>query len=70
VHSGGQRPAAAASGVFGFERELGRRFLIALNFRSDRVPLALRGKYRGPAWVELSTYPGRASGPSTCLISC
>jgi hypothetical protein len=67
VHSGGQRPAAAASGVFCFERELDRRFLIALNFRSDRVPLALRGDYRGPASVELSTCPGRASDPVDLL---
>ena len=61
LHSGTQRPVVAASDVFCFERELGRRFLIALNFRSDRVPLAPGGDYRGRAFVELSTHPGRAS---------
>ena len=32
LNSGTQRPVVAASDVFCFERELGRRFLIALNF--------------------------------------
>jgi hypothetical protein len=48
-----------ASDVFCFERELGRRFLVALNFSSDRVPLALGDYAHGPAFLELSTHPGR-----------
>jgi alpha-glucosidase len=59
LQAGGQRLVGATPDVFCFERELGRRFLVALNFRSDRVPLALGEHERGPAWLELSTYPGR-----------
>jgi alpha-glucosidase len=62
LHSGRQRPVGAASDVFCFERELGRRFLIALNFRSDRWALGLDDQAHGPAFLELSTHPGRERG--------
>jgi alpha-glucosidase len=62
LRSGGQRPVIAAPDVFCFERDLGRRFLIALNFSSDRVPLALADDASGPAFLELSTDPGREHG--------
>ena len=48
--------------VFCYERELDRRFLIALNFSSHRVPLALSDDAPGPAFLELSTHPGREHG--------
>ena len=62
LQSGTQHLVSAASSVFCFERELGRRFLVALNFRSDRVPLSLGDHARGPAFLELSTHPGREHG--------
>jgi alpha-glucosidase len=62
LQSGTQHLVSAASGVFCFERELGRRFLVALNFRSDRVPLSLGDHARGLAFLELSTHPGREHG--------
>jgi alpha-glucosidase len=62
LQAGAQRLIGATSDVFCFERELDRRFLIALNFRSDRVPLALGDQVRGPAFLELSTHPGRQHG--------
>jgi hypothetical protein len=62
LQSGTQRLVGAASGVFCFERELGRRLLVALNFRSDRVPPALTDDARGPAFLELSTHTGREHG--------
>ena len=62
LQSGKQRLADAASDVFCYERELDRRFLIALNFSSHRVPLALSDDGPGPAFLELSTHPGRAHG--------
>jgi alpha-glucosidase len=62
LRSGTQRPFEAAPDVFCFERGLGRRFLIALNFGSHRVPLALGDDARGLAFLELSTDPGREQG--------
>ena len=62
LQSGKQRLADAASDVFCYERELDRRFLIALNFSSHRVPLALSDDAPGPAFLELSTHPGREHG--------
>jgi alpha-glucosidase len=52
----------AAADVFCFERELERRFLIALNFSPHRVPLALGDNSAGSAFLELSTHPGREHG--------
>lgn len=62
LRSGAQRPFEAAPDVLCFERGLGRRFLIALNFGSHRVPLALGGDARGLAFLELSTHRGREQG--------
>ena len=62
LQSGTQHLVSAGSGVFCYERELDRRFLVALNFRSDRVPLALGDDTPGPAFLELSTHPGREPG--------
>jgi alpha-glucosidase len=62
LQAGTQRLVGVASDVFCFERELDRRFLVALNFRSDRVPLALGDHAHGPAFLELSTHPGREHG--------
>ena len=62
LQSGTQHLVSAGSGVFCYERELDRRFLVALNFRSDRVPLALGDDTPGPAFLELSTHPGREHG--------
>jgi alpha-glucosidase len=59
LQAGTQRLVGVTPDVFCFQRELGRRLLIALNFRSDRVPLALGDQARGPAFLELSTDPGR-----------
>ena len=55
---------SADVGLFqdGNERELDRRFLIALNFSSHRMPLALADHAPGPAFLELSTHPGREHG--------
>ena len=63
LQSGTLRLSDAAADVFCYERELDRRFLIALNFSSDRVPLALGEDAPGPAFLELSTHSGREHGP-------
>jgi alpha-glucosidase len=63
LQSGSQRLVGAAPDIFCFERELDQRFLVALNFSSRRVPLALADDVRGPALLELSTDPGREHGP-------
>jgi alpha-glucosidase len=70
LQSGTQHQVSAASGVFCYERELGRRFLIALNFRSHRVPLALGD--HAPALLSLSSppIPDESMAPSTCRVSC
>ena len=62
LQSGTLRLSDAAADVFCYERELDRRFLIALNFSSDRVPLALGEDAPGPAFLELSTHSGREHG--------
>jgi alpha-glucosidase len=62
LQSGAQRPVGAAPDVFCFERQLDQRFLVALNFSSRRVPVALADDARGPAVLELSTRPGREHG--------
>jgi alpha-glucosidase len=62
LQSGTLRPFDAAADVFCYERELDQRFLIALNFSSDRVPLALGDDAPGPAFLELSTHSGRERG--------
>ena len=62
LQSGTQHLVRAGSGLFCYERELDGRFLVALNFRSDRVPLALGDDTPGPAFLELSTHPGREHG--------
>ena len=59
----GQRLVGAAPDVFCFERQLDQRFLVALNFTSNKVPLGLRDGVGGPAMLELSTDPGRGRGP-------
>jgi alpha-glucosidase len=59
---GTQRLVAAAPDVFCFERQLDRRFLIALNFTSRSVPVSLRDDVGSAAVLELSTDPGRAHG--------
>jgi hypothetical protein len=48
--------------VFCFERQLDQPFLVALNFSSRRVPVALADDARDPAVLELSTRPGREHG--------
>ena len=63
LQSGAQRLVGAAPDLFCFERQLGQRFLVALNFSSRRVPLALTDDARGPAVLELSTRPEREHGP-------
>jgi alpha-glucosidase len=62
LRSGTQRPVPAAPEVFCFERRLDRRFLIALNFSSRRVPLSVRDEADGAALLELSTRPGPDRG--------
>jgi alpha-glucosidase len=62
LQSGSLRLFDAAADVFCYERELDRRFLIALNFSSHRVPLALGDDAPGSAFLELSTHPGREHG--------
>ncbi|MGH3200469.1 MAG: alpha-amylase family glycosyl hydrolase [Streptosporangiaceae bacterium] len=62
LQSGTQRPVGAAPDVFCFERQLDRRFLVALNFSSRPVPLALDRNADGPAVLELSTDTGRDYG--------
>jgi alpha-glucosidase len=62
LQSGTLRLFDAAADVFCYERELDRRFLIALNFSSHRVPLALGGDAPSSAFLELSTHPGREHG--------
>jgi alpha-glucosidase len=63
LQSGAQRLVGAAPDVFCFERQLDQRFLVALNFSSRRVPVALADDARGPAVLELSTRPEREHGP-------
>ena len=63
LQSGSQRLVDAAPDVFCFERQLDQRFLVALNFTSDKVLLGLRDGVGGPAVLELSTDPGRGCGP-------
>jgi alpha-glucosidase len=62
LQSGTLRLFDAAADVFCYERELDRRFLIALNLGSHRVPLALGDDAPGSAFLELSTHPGREHG--------
>jgi alpha-glucosidase len=63
LQSGTQRLVDAGPDLFCFERqELGRRFLVALNFTSLTLPLGLRENTVGPAEVILSTSPGRGFG--------
>jgi alpha-glucosidase len=70
LQAGAQHLRDAAPGVLCFERELGQRFLVALNFSSEAVPLGLTGDGDGgedggpggPAVLELSTDPGRPAG--------
>jgi alpha-glucosidase len=69
LRAGDQHLRDAAPGVFCFERELGQRFLVALNFSAKSTPLGLTGDGDGeeggpggPALVELSTDPGRPAG--------
>ncbi len=61
LQSGAQRLVGAAPDIFCFERQLDRRFLVALNFSSRRVPLPLASA-DSPAVLELSTDPGRDHG--------
>jgi alpha-glucosidase len=69
LRAGAQHLRDAAPSVFCFERELGQRFLVALNFSSDTTPLGLPGDGEedggpgGAAVLELSTDPGRPAGP-------
>jgi alpha-glucosidase len=72
LRAGAQHLRGAAPGVFCFERELGQRFLVALNFSAESTPLGLTGDGDadgeedggpgGSAVVELSTDPGRRAG--------
>jgi alpha-glucosidase len=62
LQSGTLRLSDAAADVFCYERELDRRFLIALNFSSHRVPLALGDDAPASAFLELSTHSGREHG--------
>jgi alpha-glucosidase len=62
LQSGTLRLSDAAADVFCYERELDRLFLIALNFSSHRVPLALGDHVPGCAFLELSTHSGRDHG--------
>lgn len=54
-------PRRRRTDIFCFERQLDRRFLVALNFSSRRVPLPLASA-DSPAVLELSTDPGRDHG--------
>jgi alpha-glucosidase len=60
---GTQRLVNSAPGVFCFERQLDRRFVIALNFSSRSTLIGLGEDADGTAVLELSTYPGRDRGP-------
>jgi alpha-glucosidase len=68
LRAGAQHLRDAAPNVFCFERELGQRFLVALNFSSEITPLGLTGDREEdggpdePAVLELSTDPGRPAG--------
>jgi alpha-glucosidase len=62
LQSGRLRLSDGASDVFCYERELDRRFLIALNFSSHRVPPAVGDEIPGSAFLELSTHSGREHG--------
>jgi len=55
----------AAPDVFCFERQLDQRFLVALNFSSRRVPLALADDARGPAVLDCPPVPNVSTAPST-----
>ena len=63
LQGGIQRSVDAAPGLFCFTRELGERFLVALNFTSGEVSLGLREDLGHGAEIELSTdltrQPGR-----------
>jgi alpha-glucosidase len=58
LQSGSQRSLDAADGLFCFLREGEQRLLVALNFTSREVRLAMDGQ----ATVELSTHPERRLG--------
>jgi alpha-glucosidase len=72
LRAGAQHLRDAAPGVFCFERELGQRFLVALNFSAESTLLGLTGDADGDgeedggpggsAVLELSTDPGRPAG--------
>jgi alpha-glucosidase len=70
LRAGAQHVRDAAPDVFCFERELGQRFLVALNFSAESTPLGLTsdrdgeedGGPGGSAVLELSTDPGRPAG--------
>jgi alpha-glucosidase len=64
LQSGAQRGIDAAAELFCFVREQDERFLVALNFASRPVPLALREHVAGSATVELSTHATRVPGPA------
>jgi alpha-glucosidase len=58
--AGRQRIVDASTDAFCFVRELGERYLVALNFSSTRLPLQLGERLGDRGTVELSTDPGRA----------
>ena len=62
LQSGRQRLISTGPDVFCFERQLGKRFLVALNFTSRSIPLELEEDVGCDAVLELSTDPERDRG--------
>jgi hypothetical protein len=58
------------SNVFCYERELDRRFLIALNVGSHRAPLALGDDAPSLLSWSCPLIPDESTAPSTCGITC
>ena len=65
LQSGAQRLVGAAPDVFCFKRQLDQRFLVALNFTSRRVPVALADDARGPPSWNCPPAPNVSMAPST-----
>lgn len=63
LRAGSQRIIEAAPDAFCFVRELDDRFLVAVNFSSEPLPLDLREQIGERGVLELSTDPDRTAGP-------